>query len=256
LLVFGGCPFWDGAAGEFALNERAEAAGASACEPRDIPRAGDTVTTDSTNDATVFVLDDDPAMRDSLRWLIESVGLRVETHASAAELLERYDSARVGCLVLDVRMRGMSGLDLQEELARRGITIPIIIVTGHADVSIAVRAMKGGAFDFLEKPFSDQALLDRVQRAIELDRSTRRARAEREELVLRLAVLTRREREIVDLLVDGKANKEVAAELGLSTRTVEGHRAHIMDKLGLTSFADLVRIALLARSGDAEPNAR
>jgi FixJ family two-component response regulator len=198
--------------------------------------------------ATVFILDDDASMRDSLRWLIQSVGLPVEAYASATDFLAKYDPERSGCLVLDVRMRGMSGLELQEELARRGITIPVIIVTGHADVPMAVRAMKSGALDFLEKPFSDQALLDRIQRAIEIDRNARRSRDERADVLSRLSVLTRREREIVDLLVDGKANKEIAAELGLSTRTVEGHRAHIMDKVGATSFAELVRMTLIART--------
>jgi two-component system response regulator FixJ len=198
--------------------------------------------------ATVFVLDDDASMRDSLRWLIQSVGLPVEAYSSAGDFLEKYDRERPGCLVLDVRMRGMSGLELQEELVRRGISVPVIVVTGHADVPMAVRAMKAGALDFLEKPFSDQALLDRIQRAIEIDREARRSRDERADVLARLAVLTRREREIVDLLVEGKANKEIAAELGLSTRTVEGHRAHIMDKVGATSFAELVRMTLVARS--------
>ncbi|HZR80217.1 MAG TPA: response regulator [Candidatus Binatia bacterium] len=201
---------------------------------------------------TVFVLDDDASMRDSLRWLIQSVGLSVEAFGSASDFLATYQPERSGCLVLDVRMRGMSGLELQEELARRGISIPTIIVTGHADVPMAVRAMKAGALDFLEKPFSDQALLDRIHRALEIDRSARRSREERADVLSRLAVLTRREREIVDLLVDGKANKEIAAELGLSTRTVEGHRAHIMDKVGAASFAELVRMTLLAREQAAE----
>lgn len=198
--------------------------------------------------ATVFVVDDDRAVRDSLRWLIQSVGLSVETFSTAAEFLAAYDPAKIGCLVLDVRMRGMSGLDLQEELERRGISLPVIIITGHADVPMAVRAMKAGAIDFLQKPFGDQALLDRIQKALERDREQRSASAEHEEILSRLAVLTPREREIVDLLVDGKANKEIASDLGLSTRTVEGHRANIMDKLGATSFAEVVRVALLARS--------
>lgn len=198
-------------------------------------------------DGTVFVLDDDAAMRDSLSWLIQSIGLPVEAYSTAGEFLSKYQPGRAGCLVLDVRMRGMSGLDLQEELARREIHIPVIILTGHADVPTAVRAMKAGAVDFLEKPFSDQALLDRIQRALELDRARRRSQAERAELASRLSVLSPREREIVELLVDGKANKEIAAALQLSTRTVEGHRAHIMAKLGATSFAEVVRLTLLAR---------
>jgi RNA polymerase sigma factor (sigma-70 family) len=197
--------------------------------------------------ATVFVVDDDRAVRDSLRWLIQSVGLPVETFSTAAEFLASYTAPRPGCLVLDVRMRGMSGLDLQEELERRGVVLPVIVITGHADVPMAVRAMKAGAVDFLQKPFGDQALLDRIQSALERDREQRNASAEHEQILSRLSVLTPREREIVDLLVDGKANKEIASDLGLSTRTVEGHRANIMDKLGASSFAEVVKVALLAR---------
>lgn len=196
---------------------------------------------------TVFVVDDEASMRDSLRFLLESVGLRVETYPEAGEFLDSWSPERAGCIVTDVRMRGMSGLELQEELVRRAIDVPVIVITGHGDVPMAVRAMKSGAIDFLQKPFSDQALLDRVQQAIEIAQDKRRSRAERVEIEGRLSLLTPREREIADLLVDGKANKEIAGELGLSTRTVEGHRAHIMDKLGADSFADLVRLVLADR---------
>jgi RNA polymerase sigma factor (sigma-70 family) len=197
-------------------------------------------------EATVFVVDDDPAMRNSLRWLIESVGLAVAAYATADEFLERYDPARPGCLVLDVRMPGMSGLDLQDELTRRRITIPTIVITGHAEVAMAVRAVKAGAVDFIPKPFSDQLLLDRIRQALEQDRRDREARAFETDVARRVSNLTPREREVMERIVAGKANKEVAAELGLSPKTVEVHRAHVMEKMQVASLADLVRMALLA----------
>jgi RNA polymerase sigma factor (sigma-70 family) len=202
-------------------------------------------------DGIVYVVDDDDAIRDSLKWLIESVGLRVHPCASAQAFLEAYDRASPGCLVLDVRLRGMSGLDLQAELARREIAIPTIIVTGHGDVSMAVRAMKLGAIDFIEKPFNDQELLERIQRAIVDDLTARRGGEEREQICALLATLSPREREVMDLLVVGKANKEVADQLGLSTRTVEGHRARLMEKLSCSSLAELVRLGLRAAPVDA-----
>jgi FixJ family two-component response regulator len=205
---------------------------------KDSPMAGDTV---------VFVVDDDPSVRDGLKWLIESVGLTVRPYASAQEFLEEYEASQPGCLVLDVRLRGMSGLDLQEELVQRGLSIPVIVITGHADVPMAVRALKTGAFDFIEKPFNDQVLLDRIQQAIERDLGGRGRAAERSQMVERLETLTPREREVMDLLVLGKANKEVADALGLSTRTVEGHRARLMEKLAVYSVAELARIDLLSK---------
>jgi RNA polymerase sigma factor (sigma-70 family) len=197
-----------------------------------------------SSDAVVYVVDDDAAVRDGLRFLVESVELRVESCASAQAFLEAYDPSRPGCLVLDVRLRGMSGLELQAELSKRGISIPTIIITGHGDVPMAVRAMKMGAVDFVEKPFNDQQLLDRIQQAIDTDRERRRGGEERAQLQSLLATLSPREREVMDLLVVGKANKEVAEHLGLSTRTVEGHRARLMEKLGCESLAELVRISL------------
>ena len=195
---------------------------------------------------TVFVVDDDPAMRNSLRWLIESVGLAVAAYATAEEFLERYEPNRPGCLVLDVRMPGMSGLDLQDALVQRCITIPTIVITGHAEVAMAVRAVKAGAIDFIPKPFSDQLLLDRIRQALEQDRRDRETREHETDVARRVSHLTQREREVMDLIVAGKANKEVAAELGLSPKTVEVHRAHVMEKMQVASLADLVRIALLA----------
>lgn len=197
---------------------------------------------------TVFVVDDDPAMRDSLRWLLESVGLSVRTYATAAAFLADRDPGAPGCLILDVRMPGMSGLDLQEELGRRGTDLPTIVVTGHAEVPMAVRAVKAGAIDFIEKPFSDQLLLDRVRQAIEIDRQEREARERREEARRRVGHLTPREREVLDLVVVGKANKEIASALGLSPKTVEVHRARVMEKMEVDSLADLIRVALQAGS--------
>jgi two-component system, LuxR family, response regulator FixJ len=194
----------------------------------------------------VFVVDDDRAMRDSLRWLLESIGLSVRTYATAAEFLHDHDPAQPGCLVLDVRMPGMSGLDLQTELAQRGAELPTIVVTGHAEVAMAVRAVKAGAIDFIEKPFSDQLLLDRVRQALEIDRQSREIRMRREEARRRLASLSAREREVLGLVAAGKANKEIAAALGLSPKTVEVHRAHVMAKMAVDSLAELIRVALLA----------
>ena len=195
---------------------------------------------------TVFVVDDDRAKRESLSWLLDSVGLRVRSYATAADFLAEHDPAQPGCLVLDVRMPGMCGLDLQAELARRGVELPTIVITGHAEVSMAVRAVKAGAIDFIEKPFSDQLLLDRVRQALQIDLEAREVRRRREDARRRLATLTAREREVLDLVVAGKANKEIASALGLSTKTVEVHRAHVMSKMCVDSLAELIRITLLA----------
>jgi len=195
---------------------------------------------------TVFVVDDDRAMRESLSWLLDSVGLRVRSYATAADFLAEHDPAQPGCLVLDVRMPGMSGLDLQAELARRGVELPTIVITGHAEVSMAVRAVKAGAIDFIEKPFSDQLLLDRVRQALEIDLEAREVRRRREHARRRLATLTAREREVLNLVVAGKANKEIASALGVSPKTVEVHRAHVMSKMCVDSLAELIRLTLLA----------
>lgn len=202
----------------------------------------------------VFVVDDDPAMRESLRWLIESIGLTVRTHATAREFLDRYDPASIGCLVLDVRMPGLSGLDLQDELAKRGTILPIIMITGYAEVPMAVRAMKAGAIDFIEKPFSDQDLLDRVRFAIDLSQQVRAAEDERAEIFSRVARLTPREREVCDRVIAGMSNKVIAKDLGLSTKTVEVHRARLMEKLQASTLADLVRLTLLAEGMRENPN--
>lgn len=189
---------------------------------------------------TVFVVDDDVAVRQSLSLLIRSMGLSVESFESAQTFLSACDPERSGCLVLDIRMPGMSGLEMQEELHRRTIDLPVIFITGHGDVAMAVRAMKLGAVDFIEKPFNDQQLLDRINQALEVDRAARAARAERATLASRIELLSPREREVMDRIVAGQANKVIAIELGLSERTVEIHRAKVMTKTGARSLAELV----------------
>lgn len=194
--------------------------------------------------STVFIVDDDPAMRSSLRWLVESVGLHVETYPSAAEFLASYDPARSGCLVLDVRMPGMSGLELQEKLAINHAPIPIIVITGHGDVAMAVRAMKTGAVDFIEKPFSDQVLLDRIQQALDIDAEMRLSNTEHEIIAARIALLTPREHEVMEHVVAGQLNKQIAANLNISIKTVEVHRAKIMEKMQASTLSKLVEMAL------------
>jgi FixJ family two-component response regulator len=200
----------------------------------------------------VFIVDDDEAVRSSVRFLIRSVGLNAQVYASAHEFLAAYDPRHPGCLLLDVRMPGMSGLELQQELNRRGATIPVVFITGHGDVAMAVEAMQQGAFDFLQKPFRDQDLLDRVQRALARDAESRSRLAERAEILARLGTLTPRETEVLQLITRGMANKVVGAELGVSQRTVEIHRAHVMEKMNASSLAELVRMVL--DSGDSTHN--
>ncbi len=206
----------------------------------------------TTIEPTVFIVDDDEALRRSLQWLLESVSLRSEAYASSKEFLDTYDPERPGCLVLDVRMPGISGLDLQEMLTTRGISLPVIIVTGHADVPMAIRALKSGAFEFIEKPYSDQVLLDRIHQAIALDGEQRRDGSRKADVASRLALLTPREREVMDLVVRGKANKQIANALKLSPKTIEVHRAQVMKKLRAESVAELVRLAVTAGVLDVE----
>jgi len=196
-------------------------------------------------DATVFIVDDDAAMRESLRWLLESVSLDVETFANAEEFLAAYQPTRPGCLVLDVRMPGMSGLGLQETLVARNLTLPVIIITGYAEVPTAVRALKTGAIDFIEKPFSDDILLERIRHAIAVDRQRRDEQALHADAEARFRQLTPREREVMDLVIAGKANKVIAAELNLSPKTIEVHRGNLMKKMEVDSVAELVRLGLL-----------
>jgi len=196
--------------------------------------------------ATVFVVDDDQAMRSSLKWLIESVGLAVESFASADEFLRSYYPGRAGCLLLDVRMPGMSGLELQEYLIEHQIEIPVIIITGHGDVHMAVRAMKSGAVDFIEKPFNDEMLLDAIRNALTLDDRRRETRAAKAAIAERLEQLTPREHEVMEMVTAGRSNKEIANVLGVSAKTVEAHRARVMEKMQAGSLAELVRMAIAA----------
>jgi FixJ family two-component response regulator len=192
----------------------------------------------------VFVVDDDYDVRNSLALLLRSVGIEARCFDTAEALLAALGADSTGCVVTDVRMPGMSGLELQQELARRGLALPLIMITGHADVPMAVAAMKSGALDFLEKPFSDQALIDRVQAALRLDAARRERRGAEAAAHERLAALTPREREVMERVIAGKPNKIVARELQVSTRTVEIHRARVMEKMGARSLAELVRIVL------------
>lgn len=194
---------------------------------------------------TVFIVDDDRALCEALAFLLESVNLPCQTFRTAQEFLDAYDPTRPGCLVLDVRMPGMSGLDFQGELAARNYHVPVIMVTGYADVSMAVRAIKAGAVEFLEKPFGDQVILECIQQAIERDRKDRKARAERAEFEERLSHLTPREREVMDLLMEGLPNKAIAAKLSLARKTIETHRANLMAKMKAASLADLIRRMLV-----------
>jgi len=204
----------------------------------------------------VFIVDDDEAVRNSLRLLVKSVGLSATALVSAQEFLASYDPLQPGCLVLDVRMPGMSGLELQQQLNLRGAVIPVIFITGHGDVPMAVAAMQQGAFDFLQKPFRDQDLMDRIQRALEKDRANRAELGERSLIRQHHETLTPREREVLALVTSGKANKVMAADLGLSQRTIEIHRARVMEKMGASSLAHLVRMVLDLEDSDGQGAAK
>jgi FixJ family two-component response regulator len=194
-------------------------------------------------DAVVFVVDDDAPMRESLKNLIRSVGLRVEAFASAQQFLRSKRPDVPGCLVLDVRLPGLSGLDLQKQMAEADMEIPIIFITGHGDIPMSVQAMKAGAVEFLTKPFRDQDLLDAIHQALERDSKARNQRTKIEKLRSRYHSLTPREREVMALVVVGLLNKQIAGELGTSEASVKVHRQHVMEKMGAGSLADLVRMA-------------
>jgi two-component system, LuxR family, response regulator FixJ len=194
---------------------------------------------------TVCIVDDDDGMRRALSVLMTTVGYNTVAFARPAEFLAKYDASVPGCVVLDVRMPEMSGLEVQQQLNRSGAMVPIILMTGHGDIPMAVQAMKDGAFDFLQKPFRDQDLLDRINAALKLDAENRQSVERHADLKRREHSLTAREREVMGLVVDGRANKVIAIDLGLSERTVEIHRANVMDKMGARSVAHLVKMHLM-----------
>ena len=192
----------------------------------------------------VFIVDDDEDVRDSLLELIESVGLQAKDYTSAISFLNEFDVNQPGCILADVRMPGMSGIELQHKLIELNASQPLIIMTGHGDITMAVQAMKDGAFEFLQKPFRDQELLDCISKALEIDNSNRGKFEYQRVNQERIKTLTTREREVIDKVLEGKANKVIARELSISNRTVEIHRAHAMEKLGVNSVAELVKTML------------
>lgn len=198
----------------------------------------------SSSSAKVYIVDDDEAIRDSLRWLLEAKGFVVETYPSAEQFLMDYRWDYPGCLILDVRMPGMSGLELYEKLTALNYCLPVVFITGHGDVPMAVNAVKMGAVDFIEKPFKDQELVDLIQRCLLLDAQCRSRVHKSAAIRACLAQLTPREHEVMDLVVAGRHNKIIADLLGISTKTVEAHRAKVMEKMGAASVADLVQLVL------------
>ncbi len=199
------------------------------------------------NAPRVHIVDDDDAMRDSLKWLLESRGLSVELYPSAEAFLGAFNREFCGCLVLDVRMPGMSGLDLYEQLQARASSLPVIFITGHGDVPMAVSALKKGAADFIEKPFNDQDMLRLIESCMKQDRAAAAKRAESASVAQRVDSLTQREREVLALIVAGKLNKQIADELGISIKTVEVHRSRVMEKMSANSVAELVQLVLKSR---------
>ena len=197
---------------------------------------------------TIFIVDDDEDVRDSLVELFESLGLPAKSYKSGASFLDDYNSEESGCLLTDVRMPGMSGIELQQKLNENAVKIPVVIMTGHGDVQMAVQAMKEGAHDFLQKPFRDQELIDCISKALAQDKSNRVELKKKRVLQDRIDGLTAREHEVIEKVLEGKANKKIARELDISDRTVEIHRSHAMEKLGVKSVAELVKIMLSAKS--------
>jgi FixJ family two-component response regulator len=196
----------------------------------------------------VYIVDDDEAMRDSLKWLLESRGLKVELYSSGEAFFHAFDNGFCGCLVLDVRMPGMSGLDLYERLQARASTLPVIFITGHGDVPMAVSALKKGAADFIEKPFNNQDMLGLIESCLKKDLAAAARRAENASVTQRLDNLTQREREVLGLIVAGKLNKQIADDLGISIKTVEVHRSRVMEKMAADSVAELVQLVLKSQA--------
>ncbi|GAB4059621.1 response regulator transcription factor [Uliginosibacterium sediminicola] len=199
----------------------------------------------------VHIIDDDEALRDSLVWLLESTGLKVASYPSAEAFLKVWTPQLRGCLVLDIRMPGMSGLELHEKLNSMHSTLPVIFITGHGDVPMAVTALKKGAFDFIEKPFHDQDMLNLIEQCLERDRAEQDQRRQGAEAQRRIDQLTPREREVLELIVAGRLNKQIADDLGISIKTVEVHRARVMEKMSADSLAELVQSVLHARGETA-----
>lgn len=204
-------------------------------------RASKTCEAGKPSGQQIFVVDDDDAQRDSLVWLLESHGHAVGAFSSAEDFLAAWDGNSAGCLLLDVRMPGMSGLELFEELARRHCPLPVILITGHGDVAMAVAALKKGAADFVEKPFSAEEMLETVTHCLTRESEEREHRRAQADTAQRLAQLTRREHEVLDLITAGKLNKQIADVLGISIKTVEVHRARVMEKMGVSTLASLIR---------------
>ncbi len=202
----------------------------------------------SEKSTTIFIVDDDEAIRDSLAVLLKTVDLNATTFSSGDEFLEAYDPGWEGCILLDIRMPGTSGMEVQKRLAESGCSIPVIFITGHGDIPMAVEAMHGGAFDFIQKPFRDQDLLDRIDQALTTSNEQEQQAARKKTVQNQLQTLTPREQEVMQLVVHGSANKVIAMDLGVSQRTVEIHRARVMEKMRARSLAELVRMALLIES--------
>ncbi len=201
-----------------------------------------------TEKQTVYIVDDDEDVREGFSILMRTVGQRHEVYSSAIEFLDAFQSEMRGCLVLDIRMPRMSGLELQQKLNEQGSLLPVIFITGHGDIPMAVEAMRRGALDFVRKPFGEQNVLDRINEALDIEAGKRKDRLSRQQLMDRLQSLSDREREVLELVAQGKMNKVVAAELGISESTVEVHRSHLMQKLDVRTLAQLVRLKIAAES--------
>jgi two-component system response regulator FixJ len=206
------------------------------------------VSQPTKDEPVVYVVDDDDAVRESLVFLMKSIGQKAEAYPNAQAFLDSGNSGKAGCLLLDIRMPGMSGVELHDRLKQAGSFLPVIFITGHGDVQMAVKAIKAGAADFVQKPFRDQELIDRIREVLEEDTQARVGKLQRAEILRRIDSLTEREREVMEQVVEGKANKVVAIDLNVSQRTVEIHRANVMEKMKARSLAQLVKLVMKARS--------